>query len=286
MATVTPTQDHQDEQAPATGPDTTAATPVAELFKYSSYVHVGPGAEGCEHGTDGACSDAGHFHAWCRMPNQFQHTDIRQRAMAAKARRIRQMRDPASDSNAILEADMDELARTASHDELVDAVIAHDWWKRQLQASQDAEEDERFEHIDRDRERWQELTAMDPEARPREEFAELERHFAAFGEAIEKRVAELEGPLRDALSARDTNDLVDMIREERISSEASQAFMDTYSKWEWYAGTLIPARPTPSIRAFQTVEDLEGAAPEVVEALRATFAELETNLQRSLRGNS
>jgi hypothetical protein len=75
----------EDQKGPRDALKTTG-----ELFRYSSWVHIGGGAEDCEEAETGTCADPLHFHAWCRLPNQLQHADIRERALASKARRIRQ----------------------------------------------------------------------------------------------------------------------------------------------------------------------------------------------------
>jgi hypothetical protein len=80
-------------------------------------------------------------------------------------------------------------------------------------------------------------------------------------------------------------ELVSQIREERIAAEGSQAFMDTYSKWEWLAGTFTSADPVTAAGASRTSSSSRPAAPEVIEALRTVFGELETSLQRGRRGN-
>jgi hypothetical protein len=61
--------------------------------------------------------------------------------------------------------------------------------------------------------------------------------------------------------------------------------MATYSRYSWLAGTYTSAAPVDRQRAFRSMEQLEEASPEVLEALRSTFAELETSLQRGPQGN-
>jgi hypothetical protein len=273
MATVA-TEQHPKDATKAPG----------ELFRYSDWVHVGVGAEDCEQRETGACEDFEHFHAWCRLPNQLQHDDIRERALAAKARRIRQLHDPEADAHEILNADMEELRRDATREDLIKEVVAKDWWKRHLEAMGDVEEDEQFKHIGNDRERHSELRALDPERRPRDEYDELERHLAAYSDRVDARRAELEQPLSLSLEQLTTEDLIKQIREERINAEATSAFMDAYSRWEWVAGTFTDSTSVRR-RSFGHPEQLTEAAPEVLEALRATFAALEASLQRGPRGN-
>jgi hypothetical protein len=275
MATVATEQDQQPKDA-TSSPN--------QLFRYSKWVHVGDGAEGCATAEIG-CTDPGHFHAWCRLPNQLQHEDIRERALAAKARRIRQMRDPAADAHEILESDMAELDRVAAVADLVHELVGKDWWKRQLEAMADVEEDEEFKHVEKDRERHKELRAMDPDARPRDEYEELDRHLDAYNTRVTARAEELTVPVRASLEQLSKEELIGQIREERVTAEAATAFMATYSRYSWLAGTYTSAAPVDRQRAFRSMEQLEEASPEVLEALRSTFAELETSLQRGPQGN-
>lgn len=270
-------------QDPAPEQTNDATRNSSQLFRYSSWIHEGHGAADCAEAETGACEDPEHFHAWCRLPNQMQHQDIRERALAAKARRLRQLRDPETDAHVILEADLDEARR--DRETMVDELVGKDWWKRHLEAMKDVEEREEFKLIDRDRERLRELNAMDANDRPADEFSELERHFAAYTAALEKRRTEIEQPTRDATESLDDDQLVEQIREDRISDEGSQAFMDEYSRWEWFSGTYRSADPITRRRRFETLEELGEAAPEIVEALRRTFNDLEQALRRGPQGN-
>ena len=256
-----------------------------ELFKFSSWVHLGTGAADCEDAENGACGNPLHFHAWCRLPNQFQHQDIRERALAAKARRIRQLRDPETDAFEILEADIGELRRAGDKNALVDELVSKDWWKRQLEAMGVVEEREEFQTIERDRERIAEIRRMPEDKQPADELAEIERHMGAYADAVEEERLKAEQPLREALEGMELDELLAQIREDRVGAEGSQVFMETYSKWEWYAGTFTSANPIERQRRFQSLEHLEQAAPEAVDALRVVFGEMETSLQRGARGN-
>jgi hypothetical protein len=195
------------------------------------------------------------------------------------------MRDPEANAHEILESDMFELARIASTEDIIHELVAKDWWKRQLEAMGDVEEREEFKHVDNDRERLKELRGTDPDARPADEFEELERHLASYNAAVEARRVELEEPVRASLGQLSMGELVEQVREDRVSAEASSAFMATYSRWSWLAGTYTSNAPVGRKRSFSDMEQLEEAAPEVLEALRETFQELETSLQRGPQGN-
>lgn len=270
----------------AVAPDTPASngeTAVTQLFRFSTWLHVGPGAETCEEAQSG-CANPLHFHAWCRVPNQFQHREIRERALAAKARRARQLRDVETDGCQILEDELDALARLgdAAKGQLVDELLTIDWWREYLEASKDVRETENdqgeqiYATVDADQERFAQLDAMAAEDRPPDEYAELERHLAAYNDAVDGRHRELQQPRRDALDQRDLNGLIDEIRDTRISAESTAEFMHVYSVYSWLAGTLTGPQGEPK---FASLEQLEAAAPEVIDALKETFDDLERTQQ-------
>jgi hypothetical protein len=271
-----------DEQAPESAQsDSTRST--TELFRYSTWLHVGVGAQECAE-REGGCTNREHFHAWVRLPNQFQHQDIRERALAAKARRARQLRDPNTDAYEVLEDELAELARSDDREPIVTELIGKEWWKRSLSAMSEVDEREEYKTVQRDRERLAELRLLSEDERPKDEFEELERHLIGYGEAVQEETEKLERPLRDAFEAMDTGELIDLVREDRITAEASTSFMENYSKWEWFAGTYTSAGINRQ-RSFASMEQLDEAAPEVIDALREAFNELEGSLQRGAAGN-
>jgi hypothetical protein len=263
------------------------------MFSYSAFVHVGPGAETCEGGEDGTCGDPLHFHAWCRLPNPYQKETIREKALAAKARRMRMLRDPDTDACAILDADMDALLlgdEETAKQSAVEELVAQKYWENQTQALEDVKEREEFSHIDDDLERYRALSEMPEDERSEDEFTSLGKHIENFEQAIEDARAEREKPERETLAARDLGDLVDMIRDQRIEVESNEWFMREYAKWTQYIGTMRP-RPKdkglPNERVFGDIQHLKDqAAPEVVEALSETYQDLESAKNRgSLLGN-
>lgn len=286
------------EQTPAA-----AATPDAQpkplaersdpgsLLRYSTTLHIGPGAEECEHRDadhptkDGAgCEDAEHYHLYLRIPNQFGHSDIREKALAAKARRRRQLEDPESDSHIVLEADIDAIRRAGEEvrETLIDELLQRDWLKDYLDAQKDVEERDEFEHIGADRERWQELDKMDAEDRPQEEYDELVKHITEFEDAVDARRLEIQKPRREALLGKEFEDLLALVREQRIDNDSQALFMETYSKWMWHVGTLHPAASgQPKERFFDSIEEIHVASPEVVLALTEQFTKLESALAGS-----
>lgn len=268
---------------------------LTEMWQFSDYVHVGPGAEECEEAIDGSCANPLHFHAWCRLPNPFQNASIREKALAAKARKERQLRDPQADSYEILEAEMDRLRRIANEGDrgktaLVEDLLAQTLWKDSLTAMRELAEEDEWKTIAEDRERFQALNSMPADDRPADEYGELERHLKAYEDALNARREEEQKPQREALEAKSVDELIEQIKDSRIESEANEDFMRVFSLWEWYTGTMKcrdPERGFPTERVFGDVNHLQNAAPEVIEALDATFTELETAMgSKNAMGNS
>jgi hypothetical protein len=266
----------------------------AQLFRYATWVHIGVDAEDCEDVNEEtgevSCGNPLHFHAWCRLPNQFQHREIREKAQAARARRARQLRDPSSDSAAVLRDELDALLRLPDAQErLVDELVNHTWWKDYMQAVRDLHEfeDDKGEKpwatVDEDRVRYAELQSLDPAERPAEEFTELEAHLLAHTNAIEAGHAKLTEPRREALRGRSLDDLAEMVRDQRIDTEAQEEFMHVFSMWEWYAGTL---RCPAGERYFPSMDAMTEAAPEVINRLQEVFDDLERTLDTGPAKNS
>jgi hypothetical protein len=294
----------QDEKKEVTegelpeGATAVAAGPVEVLYKWSAWVHIGPGATVCEAVDEQAgtndCSNPLHFHAWCRLPNQFQHRAIRDKALAARARKTRLLRDPEADAYAILEEELDELARggDVAKEAIVGELLDKTWWKDYLEAVKDLAEvetdegEKKWGTVAADQTRHLELVELPEDQRPADEFAELERHLTAYNEALVARHAEIMKPRREGFETRDLNDLIDELRSERIGGQASEEFMHVYSAESWLVGAQRYKNGPP---CFADSKALAAAAPEVIDALQATFDDLEQTKARigvDAEGNS
>lgn len=278
-----------------------ATTTASKMFKYSVYLDVGDGARQCEHARSGQCTDNEHFHAWCRLPNPFQHEDIRKKGLAAKARKIRELRDPESDAAVILEAEISALSDEAFRGQIIDEMLSNDWAGDYLDAQRKTDEDERFVHMAQDREEFTRLDAAErdtPEAERSEEYKQLAAHIELYLETLRKNLDAAQGPKRAELESRSIDALVEMVRNRRIADHSDRTFVDTYTPWMWFVGTfkveLHPSTGRPHLPMWDDigVKDrpaagtMFGEAPEVIEALKRTFNDLQIALQRGSQGNS
>lgn len=300
-----------DTQRDKTGVEDAAEAAVAdvaqrrtsEMFRYSTWVHVGPNAENCEavdeDKGESTCSDPLHFHAWIRLPNQYQHREIREKALAAKARRVRQLQDPESDAHAILEYELKELEQggETAKEGIVDDILSKDMWRDMRETTADLTEDQdgeesKYKHITRDRERFRELQAAANDRElsddERDEMEHLDRHTADFDDEFDRRYAERTKPQREALMAQDWPALIDQVRNDRIARDADETFMVTYNLWMYLAGTLDKPRGVP---VWSSPDHFRSSAPEVVEAVQAGFEDIERDQAKdrqdaSAEGNS
>lgn len=274
--TAAPTTQQTDEQA--------------RPFRWSTYVHVGDGANECpDHGAD--CQEPEHLHVWLRLANPFVRDDLRARALAARARRLRQLRDPESDTALVLDAELEELRaaaeRAGNTEPLIEQVLLKGWGDRHLEAMRDVADDDEFRHIDDDRERFGELADLPAAERPTEEYQELDRHITEYGKRVEARRGELEQPLRAAIETKTVDELLDLIRDDRLNALGNAAFFDTWVRQSLLAGCFRPepGATRPTVAMFDGERALDTLTPPEVEALRSAFIELETQFQAGL-GNA
>lgn len=270
----------------------------SSLFKYSTWVHAGHGAEDCSEVDEEAgtctCGDSSHFHAWVRLPNPFQHREIRERSQAAKARKLRQLRNPGTDANDILESALDDLAADGDTAKLalVEELLAHEWWRDYLKAVREVrdiddtgegagEDAKLYEHVEQDQARFARLSAQDPADRNDDEFNELQVHLKAYQDEVDAHVAAYTNPKRTSLENAELNDLLDQVRRKRIETEAQQEFMHHFSVYEWLACTF---KQREGETYFRDLAHLELAAPEVVAVLQSAFSDLERTAQEA-QGN-
>jgi hypothetical protein len=237
------------------------------------------------------------FKAFVRLPNDYQHKDIREKAMAAKARRIRTLRNVSTDAWEVLEFEMESIAEAeGAAENLVHELLMDREPRDRYEAIQEVNEREEYKHVAKDQERFRSLQGMTSDERPEDEWVELVEHLAKYARDIQAEVEKMQAPRKAALSAMDVNELVDKVRERRIDTEGRRAFNDTYAFWQTYVGTLeIPegfdpdhiTRPTmPRVRVFKDESELREIDPLIGVRLAEAFERLENALMSLTAGNS
>jgi hypothetical protein len=260
---------------------------VEELFQWSTYVHVGAGAAECEHGEDGACTEPKHFHAWVCLPNAFQMRDIGEKAQAARARKKRALRDPESDSYAVLEDALEDLKRDQM-EAVIDGAAKAEVSKRLGEIIEGVRKDDRFEHQDQDAEELKRLERLPEEERDSEEYERLVKQVADYAETFDRIVSEEEAKEAERLKGNPDRAL-DIERQSRIEATSRELYLHTYYTWAMYIGARQPvSEGFPTQRKYRSVDDLKVAPPEVVNALRDALRDLEdrTVARSDAAGNS
>jgi hypothetical protein len=238
------------------------------------------------------------FKAFCRLPNDYQHKDIREKAMAAKARRIRQLKSADSDAFEVLEADLDRIHDTeGAVDNIAHELVMEQFPQDRQQAWLDVADEEEYANLQQDQERFRELEAMDEDKRPGDEWQELVDHLSGFSRKVDARLQEIQKPRLESLVNLGLDGLIERLREKRIQADAARVFMDTYSFWQMFTGTLavpegfdpehIDFDTMPRQKLFKKPEDLREADPYVVSHLQGVFDGLEGALTvMASEGNS
>lgn len=292
-----------DPQQTATeAPQAEAEKTRAEIFRYSSFVHVGDGAGECEHGEDGKCADELHFHAWVRLPNPFQVRDIAEKAQAARARRTRMLRDKDSDPYVILEAELDALSTEEHREDVASEIVGQEFIADYDAAVADVMEIEDPDHVPesedepvrklyaniaQDREEYNRQLAAD-EAQRTEDFAELEKTVNAFNLAVQEHLEKRQAPKMETFRTKPMDELIDKIRTLRIDGQAMESYLHTYNTWQWFVCTYKPkAKGTPNERVFKDFNQFRYETPnDVIRALQVTFTALEHGLAGDQAKNS
>lgn len=275
--------------APATTTEPAAVKSALQLFRWSTFVHVGEGAEECPGGTDGTCTDPSHFHAWVRLPNKFQEEEIQEKALAARARRLRLIRDPESDLHLLMEEEIQSALKTEIVEELLAANLAEDEDQARFEVME--ENREKFEHIFDDLERYIELRDMGPEKRgeaaAEPEFLELDRHLNEYHELLGTKKDMIQNHRRSGLESLPDHDLRGQLRERRLDVQGTQAFFRARQIWIAIAGTYKPSKTQPfRERWFKSESDLRDVSEDVLEAIFRSINELQMALERGGgRGN-
>jgi hypothetical protein len=287
------------EQETRTDPPIAESASPDRIFRFSTWIHVGAGAEECpgiELGEDEqvakvTCDNPAHFHAWLRLPNRFQHRDIREKSVAARATMQMTLRREESSSRILVEDDIEELRLHGDLETMIDDLVEPDWGTDFMKAMTEVSDEEDFEHIDAHRERYNALVDAQlalPQDERSEEFVSLDAHITRFKKEIEERCKAIQEPRRQALRDLGLEGVLDQTRELKFKNLAESEFTHTYRKWRAYIGTLArkPASAIePQQRMFASVDDFEGAPSEVIEAVEGTMTELEMALGNAATGN-
>lgn len=248
-----------------------------ELFQWSTHVHVGDGAQECEHGEDGQCSEHRHFHCWLCLPNTFQARDIQDKARAAKARKRRSLQDPESDAHVVLEEQIEAWGLTDQTFTALCGMIADRAVQQQYgEIADDLQSSERFEHYATDIEEFQRMAALPEPDRDSDDWKRLEEDTKVYRDEFEKRAKARNERELSILRSEGREKVLDRERQFQIDQISTEMFLHVYYTWAYYTCARVPSQDTyPTQRIFDKPEALRDAAPEVIQALRDAYRSLE-----------
>jgi predicted nucleic acid-binding protein len=141
-----------------------------------------------------------------------------------------------------------------------------------------------YARIDQDMEELDRLDKL-PEDQRGEDYEVLSRYVDGYRQAVGKVEDELRAKRRETLEQKDMDELVDIVRKERMDNNSAEAYLNAYQLWQWFACTY--KRRGHDERVFKDFNQMKLNTPtDVIEALRETFNDLESRLSRGAAGNS
>lgn len=274
------------------------------LREGATYLHIGPGAAECpDRGEfaggqwvgDGRCENPDHWHGWLRVTNNFQKSEALEKAQAAQARRQKLLRTDGTDAYEILEAGIDMIRNAAKEGGdtiLKDELVAQHRYVDSIEAYHEIHEKEEWDGIDADRERLTEIEADledNPEVEPDDETKLLRARVTAYREAIETLQKEMADKHRAELEGMSLDELVNRVREVRIEMQGTAEFVHVNGWWTWLLGvydTTRNAKGRHRTRKYPTADDLRAEDPEIIDAIREAYEDLEEPVRVRAEGNS
>lgn len=263
-----------------------ATRTTSELFQWSTFVHVGDGAEECEHRLDGECQAEEHFHCWLCLPNLFQQRDLNDKARAAKARKRRTLMQsgadgaPASDAYLVLEEQLEGWALSdRAYETLVRLIAERNVLQQYREIMDELAELEQFENRGQDVEEYQRLLDVEEDERDGEAFDRLRADMEDYAhEFEERRKARVEREL-EALTNTPREDVIDIERQFQIGEISSEVYLHIYYTWAYFTCARVPTlKGHANKRIFKSPDDLRDAPPEVLIALKDAYRSLETRM--------
>lgn len=283
------------------------AEKVRRLIEGSVYLHVDlapdAGAADCpnrgeriddEWIGDGRCSNPDHYHAWLRIPNQFQRNEVREKALAARARRKRLIETPGTDAYEIFESGLADVRRAVEEggaNIVKDELLGVHRMTDQIDAYQTVTAREEWEHIGDDRARLAELEEQIAETgvEPDDELVMLRDRCMRYLEQVNAEEAALREPREIEIDTFSAEQLMQRVRDVRLESETLSEFIHAESWNEWLLGTHETTRNAKGhhrTRKYPTAEALHEEAPEVLDELQIAFADLKEPIAVRAEGNS
>jgi hypothetical protein len=263
MATaVEPPQTAPDE--PQEPPQETAAAGRSreDLFEYSRWLHVGEGALTCEH-----------------------NSEVEEHG-----------RSVVRASGACTEADLDDLRDPALRPVLVEEILdqtAHEVYAEATRTVEDLDDEgadpdddgklpKLYADINQDREEYARQQELAEDERNAEEYAALTQRLADYSRAVNEEIDRLQKPRREALEAKTTEAIIEIIRRGRIDQIGTEEYLHTFNAWQWYVCTFKPTlRGVPRERLFSDISVFKHQTPpRVIAVLSQSFGELEANMAR------
>jgi hypothetical protein len=207
---------------------------------------------------------------WIRLPNSFEHREIQQHALAARARKLRECKTPGSDSEAMVDQALsffDDL----NDGDLRTHLLDHHRREVMFDAIVGVEDDEKFANIEAHQSAYSlKVRSGDVEG---EEFETLHAILTEYAEALEKEVETLVAPFQGKYDAMTRPELLEKIRKSLVMATINDEFTNVYAKWQIFYGARKHFNHRQKL--FKTFDEMLDADARHVDILVEEFAILD-----------
>jgi len=224
--------------------------------------------------------DGDKVRVFIRLPNQWQHRKVQEHAAAARARMVMQLRDPNTDSSAIIEEQLLSI-EDLEDDKIIEWLLQRHAPEAVFSAQLELET---FEDTDANGEKFypwanmfehQERYAIlvQRQETDSDEFRKLEEHVISYAEAIQERANHHLEPKEQVYAALDREGLMDKARRALRNARCMDEFINVYNQWQIYYGTRkLGDNNRLYFKSFGAMLDADTG---IIELLTAEFATLD-----------
>ena len=211
----------------------------------------------------------GDLVCWVRIPNKFQHRKIQKAAIAARARRVAEYKDPDSDAGVTLVSGVDQVFEEGL-DTVREFLLGQHMRELALEAMLLLERSEDWSEIDEQRDRYNQMLRMgDIDT---DEFKVTESILIDYATKLQEKSEELVLPFKVKYEGMDEAALRDKVGRAIVKADCDDEFTNVYNQWQIFYGTRQERNHNKYY--FQNFDAVMEADDHIIEILTEEFAKL------------
>jgi hypothetical protein len=215
-----------------------------------------------------------------RLPNQWQHRKVQDRAAAARARMVMQLKEPDSDVSAVIQEQLMQI-EDLDDDKIIEWLLSKHAPEAIFRAQMELESLEEVDANGKTFKPWESI----PEHQERyymmlqrndtenDEFRKTEEFILKYAEALQERANHHLEPKEAVYAALDREGLMEKVRRSLCHSKATDEYINVYNQWQIYYGTRDFHQRHKNY--FKSFNDLLDAQTGLIDLLTDEFATLD-----------